>query len=81
MDFGVLLSGITGRAQDAASEFEAAIRLRPDFAEAHFGLGVILLRMPGQRAEAVGHLERALEIRPDLEPARRILERLKTDDK
>ncbi len=80
-DFGVLLSDIPGRAQDAVNEFEAAIRLRPGFAEAHFCLGVVLLRTPDRRGDAVRHLEKALEIRPDFEPARRILDQLRTGER
>jgi tetratricopeptide (TPR) repeat protein len=57
-------------------QFREAIRLRPDFAEAHFCLGIVLLREPGHREESVVHLRRALQIRPDFEPARSALERL-----
>lgn len=74
---GILLSEIPGRLPEAALEFEAALRLRPDFAQAHYCLGVVLLRQPGHRGEAVGQLEQALQLKPDLEPARRLLERLK----
>ena len=66
-----------GRLQDAVSEFEAAVRLSPGFAEAHFGLGISLAMSGGHREEAIGQLEKALELRPDFELARRALGRLK----
>jgi tetratricopeptide (TPR) repeat protein len=76
--FGVLLSDQPGNLAAATAEFETAIRLKPDFAEAHFCLGVVLLRAGAHREEAVAQLEESLRLRPDLEPARRILSRLKS---
>ena len=60
-------------ATEAIEEFDWAVRLDPDFAEAHFGLGISLAMSGGRRDEAEAHLKRALEIRPDYEPARKAL--------
>jgi len=65
-----------GRTKVAIGEFEAALRLKPDFAQAHYCLAIVLLREPGRRAESKEHLEQALKLRPDFEPARKALERL-----
>jgi Flp pilus assembly protein TadD len=43
----------------SVEEYEAALRVRPDYVPAHYNLGVALLRQ-GRPAEAVGHLEKAL---------------------
>jgi tetratricopeptide (TPR) repeat protein len=59
------------------AEFETALRLAPDLAEAHYNLGRLLLTMPDRRGEALAHFEAALRIRPDLEPARQMLNRLR----
>ncbi len=75
---GVALLRIPGSQRDAVSEFETAVRLKPDYALAHYCLGEVLLRAPGRRDEAIGHIERALEIDPGFEPARRILDQLKS---
>ena len=41
-----------------------AVRLRPDFAEAHFDLGAILIEI-GQLTNGIVHLRRAVDLRPD----------------
>ena len=53
-----------GRMPDAAAEYEAALRIDPDLAEAHYDLGLALSGM-GRPAEALSHFEAALKIRPD----------------
>ena len=48
----------------AARYFEAAIRLKPDFANAHVGLAMSLSKIPGRTMEAQREYEIALRIRP-----------------
>jgi len=38
---------------DAIAQYEEALRIRPDFAEAHYDLGNAWLRIPGRLKEAV----------------------------
>ena len=63
---GVVLAG-TGRAPEATSQFEAALRIDPNSAEAHVNLGIALSGIPGRMPEAVRHFEAALRIKPDPE--------------
>lgn len=52
-----------GRIADAAAQYERALILKPDYAEAHNNLGAILNEQ-GRRDDAATHYERALAIRP-----------------
>jgi tetratricopeptide (TPR) repeat protein len=54
----------TGRAPEAIAEFEAALRIRPEYAEAHNNLANVLEEIPGRLPEAVTHLQAALRGRP-----------------
>ena len=54
--------------------YREALRLEPDSAEAHNGLGVALASL-GRLDEAVGHFEQALRLDPANADARRNLER------
>ncbi len=47
-----------GKPEDLIAEFRTAIRLKPDFAEAHYNLG-IALRAEGKREEAVAEFRKA----------------------
>ncbi len=53
-----------GRTTEAIAEFEAAFKLRPDYAEAHTDLGDILSKA-GRTEEAFQHLTAALRLKPD----------------
>jgi tetratricopeptide (TPR) repeat protein len=57
-----------GRVRDAVGHYEQALRIRPDFAEAHCNLGVALENL-GRAPEAIQHYEQALRIKPDLAEA------------
>jgi protein O-mannosyl-transferase len=61
---GVDLSN-AGRQQDAVAEFEQALRLRPDYAEAQNNLGVALTQIPGRATEALAHFETAVKLNPN----------------
>jgi tetratricopeptide (TPR) repeat protein len=47
------------------AEFQAALRLKPDYADAENNLGVALGQMPGRSGEAMAHFRAALGLRPD----------------
>lgn len=53
-----------GKSRDAIGHFEQAVRIKPDFAQAHCDLGAALLQ-EGQTGAAIGHFEQALRLRPD----------------
>jgi tetratricopeptide (TPR) repeat protein len=57
-----------GRLNDAAAQFEAALRLQPDFAQAHNNLGDALSKMPGRLNDAIAQYEEALRLQPDDAP-------------
>jgi protein O-GlcNAc transferase len=53
-----------GRAPEAMEHWEQAIRLKPDYAEAHYNLGVAL-EQAGKVSEAIQHYREAVRIKPD----------------
>jgi hypothetical protein len=65
-NLGNLLLGIPGRSPDAINEYQAALRIKPDFAEVHSILGMTLATIPGRLPEAIFHDEAALKINPGL---------------
>jgi tetratricopeptide (TPR) repeat protein len=54
-----------GRLPEATTEFQAALRIFPDYMDAHYNLGGILAKTPARWPEAISHLEAALQIDPD----------------
>jgi tetratricopeptide (TPR) repeat protein len=62
--------GLEGR---ALAHYEAALRIRPDFPEAHYNLGVALSQLPGRAAESAAHFQRALDLGLDLPETHRHL--------
>jgi Flp pilus assembly protein TadD len=61
-EIGLAFAG-QGKIDEAASAFLEAIRLRPDFPEAHYNLAVALGRL-GRKEEAIPHFREALRIPP-----------------
>ncbi|HUI08146.1 MAG TPA: tetratricopeptide repeat protein [Verrucomicrobiae bacterium] len=53
-----------GRFQEAIGRYEEAIRLQPQYADAHYNLGIALERS-GRLGEAIAQYEQALHLRPD----------------
>jgi tetratricopeptide (TPR) repeat protein len=56
---------LPGRLPDAIAHFEAALRTRPDYEQAHTNLGNALSQLPGRLPDAIAQYEAALRIRPD----------------
>ena len=54
------------RLNDAIAQIEEALRLKPDYFEAHMTLGIIRSQMPGRLDEAVSQFEEAVRLRPNL---------------
>jgi tetratricopeptide (TPR) repeat protein len=52
------------RHAEAMAEFQEVMRLKPDYPDAHVGLGVELARLPGRRDEAIAQFERTIELSP-----------------
>jgi tetratricopeptide (TPR) repeat protein len=64
--FGNLL-GRENKPDEAVRQFEQALRLRPDFAVAHYNLALALKSM-GRHAEAAHEFEQAKRLDPRLGP-------------
>jgi tetratricopeptide (TPR) repeat protein len=58
------------------AHYEAALRARPDYAEAHHNLGSALFEL-GRLAEAVKHYEETLRLAPNFPNARENLARVR----
>ena len=65
----------TGKIEGAIAQFQQALRIKSDYAEAHKNLG-ITLEKAGRVPEAIQHYEQAVRLRPDLTAARNALARL-----
>jgi predicted O-linked N-acetylglucosamine transferase (SPINDLY family) len=64
---------MTGQLEEAAAGYEKAIRLRPDYAQAHRNLGSLLYRQ-GKLPEAVASLRTAVSLDPSFAEAASLLE-------
>src|SRR5271166_4264107 len=61
---GVALAN-AGRRPEAIAQYEAALRLKPDYVEAHNNLGMALVNT-GHTSEAIAQFKEALRLKPDL---------------
>ena len=68
-DLGVLAQQ-QGRLQEAYTEFERAVELNPDNADAHHALGILLHLAFDRPEEAIKHYEKAIEVRPTFSEAK-----------
>jgi tetratricopeptide (TPR) repeat protein len=64
-----------GKVSDAIGQYERALQIKPDYAEAHSNLGDALVRL-GKLTEAIAQYQQALKLRPDFLPAKNALTRL-----
>jgi tetratricopeptide (TPR) repeat protein len=64
-----------GRVKGVIGDFEQALRIKPDLADAHYKLG-IALEETGRVTEAIEHDKQAVKPRPDLTAARNVLARV-----
>jgi tetratricopeptide (TPR) repeat protein len=55
----------SGRIPEAITLYEEALRLKPDYVEAHYSLGVAWSQMPGRLKDAIAEYEEALRLQPD----------------
>jgi len=66
-NLGITL-GMKGQTDEAINQFQEAIRLKPDYADAHYNLGVIL-DQKGQTDEAINQFQEAIHLNPDFAEA------------
>jgi protein O-mannosyl-transferase len=66
-NLGNLLAQFPERSADAIREYQAAVGIKPDYAEAHYNLGNLLFKddLPG----AIAHYEAAVRVKPDFAEA------------
>ena len=64
-----VILGAQGKLDESIGQFNEALRIKPDYADAHYGLGVALLRQ-GHVDESIGHFTEALRLKPDFSQAR-----------
>ena len=67
-------------APEALEQFEAAVRIRPEDAEAHNNLGGVLAKL-GRFPEATEEFKKALQLDPDLASAHYNLATLQAQQK
>jgi tetratricopeptide (TPR) repeat protein len=60
---------IPGHLPDSIFEYEASLRINPQYEIAHYNLGLALSKTPGRLLEAITEYEAALRIKPDLKQA------------
>lgn len=60
----------SGNIQEALSEFQRAVEMDPDNADAQNALGILLHLSFRRHAEAIEHYQRAIEVRPNFSEAR-----------
>jgi tetratricopeptide (TPR) repeat protein len=64
----------SGKPREAIEHYEQALRIKPDYAEAHNNLGVALMEL-GRTQDAIAQYEQALRINPNFSEAQKGLAR------
>jgi tetratricopeptide (TPR) repeat protein len=64
-NLGAALANVDGRIPEAVAEYQAALRIKPDYAEPHNNLATVLSHQPGRMPEAIAEVQEALRIKPD----------------
>jgi Flp pilus assembly protein TadD len=64
-NLGFALRKIPGRLNEAIAQYEEALRLKPDYVEAHYDLGNALISA-GRAPEAIAQYGEALRLQPDI---------------
>jgi protein O-mannosyl-transferase len=54
----------TGRVDEAITQFQQALQIKPDYAKVHYNLGIALFQK-GRVDEAMTHYQNALQLQPD----------------
>src|SRR6266852_4805677 len=60
----------SGNVQGALHEFQIALEMDPNLAEAHYAIGTLLHLSFGRREQAIEHFDKALAIRPNYSEAK-----------
>lgn len=68
-NLGSALAEIPGRLPEAIEHYQAALRIRPGYADAHNNLGAAWAQMPGRLPDAIAEFSSALAARPDFAEA------------
>ena len=64
-NLGIILSNLPGQLDEAAAEYQAALRVNPNVPEVHYNLGLVWSRMPERLTDAAAEYEAALRLKPD----------------
>jgi Flp pilus assembly protein TadD len=75
-NLGISLAKV-GRTDEAVTQFREAVRLDPDFPDAHYNLGMLLLALD-QPNEATTQLREVLRLKPDDAQVKEVLRRIGT---
>jgi len=59
--------------EEAISHYKMAIKINPDYADAHYNIGIALVA-EGKNEEAISHFKMAIELKPDFAAAQKNLE-------
>jgi Flp pilus assembly protein TadD len=67
----------TGHVEEGLQRIEAAIRMKPDFAQAHFARGAALMQS-GRKDEAIAEFLKVQQLRPGDPSVQRIIDMIRS---